>query len=522
MSNEGTMLFVNIFLSFFLVIYSLSAQESAKEATCEPVKTSYSLANLRLKDLSNKIFQARIRTIFDEAQPDKLLSKYLLPVMEDNKYVYSEKDKLKIKEIKDLYIYVGDIRTRYVRGSYDYFVIEGDENSFHGYPYIDLEFIYTSDQMPVGKTCVSLRDGEGDILSNISFEMPELNSGTNQQPIIEEIVPLGAVPRETITIRGKNLGTDIDKIKVYFISPIPKEDYEFKEKELGIATAYFLSAPDEKGIQEIKVSVPDSIVAIEPMKSKDYFGKTIYIKLISNYRPSMLKNFTLLHKRWKLVTGLLTLVFTFCFLGAIAYLSKTTRLFSKIFIDKKTGTYSLSNFQSFSWTVVLMGSYLYYAICKGILLEIDELPEFSYSLVGLMGISYGGLLTSKFVDKKIELTTKTTPPEWKDLFCDRDGNIELAKLQLFLFTVISLLVYVFYLFRGNVLKGLPEIPETLHTLLLTSQGGYIGGKAVTSTLKSQPTSNGTGTTNPKIEAIATEPKNSTENNVEEPKSRKPA
>ena len=70
-------------------------------------------------------------------------------------------------------------------------------------------------------------------------------------------------------------------------------------------------------------------------------------------------------------------------------------------------------------------------------------------------------------------------PELKDLISDPDGGISLSRLQLLGFTLISIIVYIFYLFKANVLNGLPGIPETLHTMLLTSQGGYLGSKAIT-------------------------------------------
>lgn len=164
----------------------------------------------------------------------------------------------------------------------------------------------------------------------------------------------------------------------------------------------------------------------------------------------------------------------------LAYFSKKINFFPDIFLDPETNSYSLANFQSFMWTIVLMGSYFYIAVCQGLILGNPELPEFDFSLIGLLGVSYGGMILSNYVDKrKSHLVIRKDKPELRDLIFDPKGGIDMARMQLFGFNLVCLLLYIYYLLKANPLNGLPSIPETLHSLLGTSQAGYIGSQAVT-------------------------------------------
>ena len=93
-----------------------------------------------------------------------------------------------------------------------------------------------------------------------------------------------------------------------------------------------------------------------------------------------------------------------------------------------------------------------------------------------MSISYTGLISSHFLGKKNpknEITDQ--PPELSNLFSS-GGIVDISRLQLLFFTLVAIAVYIYNLAIDNTLNGLPDIPPTLHGLLLTSQGSYIGGK----------------------------------------------
>ena len=53
-----------------------------------------------------------------------------------------------------------------------------------------------------------------------------------------------------------------------------------------------------------------------------------------------------------------------------------------------------------------------------------------------------------------------------DLFME-NGVIDITRLQLLLFTVVAVVVYLYNLYLNNTLNGLPDIPATLHGLLVS-------------------------------------------------------
>jgi hypothetical protein len=86
-----------------------------------------------------------------------------------------------------------------------------------------------------------------------------------------------------------------------------------------------------------------------------------------------------------------------------------------VILDSRTGSYSLAKFQSFAWTIVLIGNYFYVAICAILLFRNGKLPDFKVSLIALMGISYAGLVTSNYLDNKVPTNRIfKRVPRWKD------------------------------------------------------------------------------------------------------------
>lgn len=122
-------------------------------------------------------------------------------------------------------------------------------------------------------------------------------------------------------------------------------------------------------------------------------------------------------------------------------------------------------------------SYFYLAIGTGLILGKGDIPPFNPSLLGMMGISYGGMLIargSSIRNPKKDLTE--TPRQLSDLISE-GGEISLPRLQLLGFTITAIIIYLYYLTSANLfVNGLPDIPSTLLGLLGISQGGYIGGK----------------------------------------------
>lgn len=436
---------------------ALFSQAIEPNVNCERIQSEFFIRDFYIKDFSRNLFNLEIKTTDRE-----LLPKYLDIDTENTK----DPEYPKVKKVKFI-TKIGEGEGDRIRGSYFYHA---------GSSVISYELSFSQNTKP-GPICVRLYDDQYRPLSSFLYILPERMEAAGKQPLITKITPNGGVPGETITILGKNFQNNMDHMYIQIISE-DQDDYEYGDKELVNVQPFYLSPPDDKNIQELKFTIPQEAVGHYQFYEK-IIGKSVKMKLLSNYRPSTTENLVILKPYWKWIGGFFTVVVTMLFIGSIAVLLRKFNFTHEILLDSKTNSYSLANFQSFAWTIVFLGSYFYVAISAGIILNTSELPDFNFSLIGLMGISYGGLLTSSYLDKrKPDVSFYKHKPEWKDLISDPSGGIDLSRLQLLGFTLITIIVYIFYLFKANVLNGLPGIPETLHTMLLTSQGGYLGNKAI--------------------------------------------
>ena len=90
------------------------------------------------------------------------------------------------------------------------------------------------------------------------------------------------------------------------------------------------------------------------------------------------------------------------------------------------------------------------------------------------------------VDGQIVSNTSVRAARWSDLFSGEEvanyGHLDLAKIQMFFFTVLIVLSYCVAV--GTSLRGrtipdaLPDIGEGMLALLGISHGGYLAGKAL--------------------------------------------
>ncbi len=352
-------------------------------------------------------------------------------------------------------------------------------------------YLNVFNKIPAGKAKVKLYIGEPGqadrLLDETTFEMPE-NYDQDKQPLVTGLSPMGGVIGDTITMSGKNFGSDVDKIDIYFydfddsnIDMDLPEDLDISEyqpieyMQMRAKTSPFYISTTLDGVQHVNFTIPTTPY-LKELAEKAFFRKSIKLKVFVDGRPSSFMKVTILPKNWnKKVIGLALFV-TFFGLGFISLLIGKWNFIPYVLLDKNTNTYSLSRFQAFTWTVVLTGSYFYIAIAFGILLQNGKIPDFNPSLVGLMSISYTGFIASHFLNKKNPKNAiSDNPPALSDLFME-NGVIDITRLQLLLFTVVAVIVYLYNLYLNNTLNGLPDIPATLHGLLVSSQTGYIGGK----------------------------------------------
>ncbi|MBP6738680.1 MAG: IPT/TIG domain-containing protein, partial [Leptospiraceae bacterium] len=352
-------------------------------------------------------------------------------------------------------------------------------------------YLNAYDKIPSGKVKVKLFLDEPSknnrLLDETIFPMPE-NFEEDKQPLVTGLSPMGGVIGDTITMSGKNFGSNVDKIDIYFYdlddSSIDMElpadlevsDYQpIEYMQMRAKTSPFYISTTLDGVQHVNFTIPTTPY-LKELADKAFFRKSIRLKVFVDGRPSSFMKVTILPKNWNKKVIALAILVTFVGLAFISLLIGKWNFVPYVLLDKNTNTYSLSRFQAFTWTVVLTGSYFYIAIAFGILLQNGKIPEFNPSLVGLMSISYTGFIASHFLNKKNPKNAiSDTPPALSDLFME-NGVIDITRLQLLLFTVVAVIVYLYNLYLNNTLNGLPDIPATLHGLLVSSQTGYIGGK----------------------------------------------
>jgi|JI9StandDraft_1071089.scaffolds.fasta_scaffold00448_9 hypothetical protein len=462
-----------LFLSLLISVSPILSQEVPQNVSCDKVETNFIIKDFYVKDFSRNLFYIEIKSKNRELLPDFIQFK-----KDDEKNEYDkakEKKEEKATSIEKVKFItkIGDKDASRITGSYHY----KKGSSILSYELISAE----NDKS--GQTCIRLYDDKYQLMASLPYTIPDRNENAGEQPLITEVTPNAGVIGETITVYGKNFQDNLDNVYIYIIDPEQDPDYEYGDREKYTVSPFYMSPKGEKEVQELKFTIPSYLLKDEYESYRLYekiFGRKMSIKLMANYRPAASENLILLKPYWKWIAGGFSILVTFAFILSIAIVLRKFNFTHEILLDARNNSYSLSNFQSFAWTIVFIGSYFYVAICSGVILEKSVLPDFNFSLIGLMGISYGGLLTSSYLDRRKKDTGVTKrKPELKDLISDPDGSISLSRLQLLGFTLITIMVYIFYLFKANVLNGLPGIPETLHTMLLTSQGGYLGSKAIT-------------------------------------------
>lgn len=352
-------------------------------------------------------------------------------------------------------------------------------------------YVNAYNKIPSGKVNVVLFYAEpgkpSRRLDQTVFVMPE-NYEEDKQPLVTGLSPMGGVIGDTITMSGKNFGSDVDKIDIYFYDlddntidmelpdNLEKSEYQpIEYMQMRAKTSPFYISTTLDGIQHVNFTIPTTPY-LKELADNAFFRKSIRLKVFVDGRPSSFMKVTILPKNWNKKVIALAILVTVTGLAFISLLIGRLNFVPYVLLDKNTNTYSLSRFQAFTWTVVLTGSYFYIAIAFGILLQNGKIPEFNPSLVGLMSISYTGFIASHFLNKKNPKNAiSDTPPALSDLFME-NGVIDITRLQLLLFTVVAVVVYLYNLYLNNTLNGLPDIPATLHGLLVSSQTGYIGGK----------------------------------------------
>ncbi len=153
-----------------------------------------------------------------------------------------------------------------------------------------------------------------------------------------------------------------------------------------------------------------------------------------------------------------------------------------LLVTDEDGRYSISRLQMYLWTfavVIGFGAVFMYG-CKHII------PDIPQSLYMLMGVSLAATVASTGINTaRNDKVQRGNPDFWKDIFFESEDSLDLPRTQMFLWTIISLCVFFFLLYKSLALAAndpslppsLPDIPTGLIVLMGISQGAYLGTKA---------------------------------------------
>jgi len=159
---------------------------------------------------------------------------------------------------------------------------------------------------------------------------------------------------------------------------------------------------------------------------------------------------------------------------------------------------SLTNFQFFLWTAVFLFSIVWvYAvrIQGGVLTPTVGWPS---NALALMGVNTVSAVMSKAIDTNKQSKSKAIP-KYKErslwtMFNEDDGRPTLARVQMFIWTWVSVTIYIYILFtmffgpflNSNVFVAtplcaltIPDVDPTLVTLMGLSHAAYLGKKYYT-------------------------------------------
>lgn len=157
-------------------------------------------------------------------------------------------------------------------------------------------------------------------------------------------------------------------------------------------------------------------------------------------------------------------------------------------IQNDVGYPTLSKFQFLLWTLVVAFTYLAIQIIIVIGTDysgnylIDEIPQ---NLLAMMGISVAvPIIASKKVAIAKKINKADTRQYFGSMFYNIQGKLDLARLQMFLWTIIGIGIYLHVVFDEILTLSsteelfLPDISPTLLILMGLSQGAYLGSKFV--------------------------------------------
>jgi hypothetical protein len=177
------------------------------------------------------------------------------------------------------------------------------------------------------------------------------------------------------------------------------------------------------------------------------------------------------------IAAVALVVFLASFLPAYKINKTTYGMFTILFLDPETNTYSLSKYQFYLWTLAALFSYTYFALSR-VLIQNGSLPDVPSSLPGIIAIAAGTAIGSQVVTAV--RGPKGSGQELPSLgdFVTSVGGAAPERVQMFVWTNLGVLAFCLVTLHSPSwqISELPRIQEGLMYLMGISSAGYLGGK----------------------------------------------
>lgn len=170
-------------------------------------------------------------------------------------------------------------------------------------------------------------------------------------------------------------------------------------------------------------------------------------------------------------------VFLASFLPAYKVHKTSYGMFTILFLDPETNTYSLSKYQFYLWTLAALFSYTYFALSR-VLIQNGSLPDVPGSLPGIIAIGAGTAIGSQVVTAvRGPKGSGQEQPSLGD-FVTSGGVAAPERVQMFVWTNLGVLAFCLVTLHSPPwqISELPRIQEGLMYLMGISSAGYLGGK----------------------------------------------
>ncbi len=153
------------------------------------------------------------------------------------------------------------------------------------------------------------------------------------------------------------------------------------------------------------------------------------------------------------------------------------RIFSVLFLDPETSTFSLSKYQFYAWSGSAIFAYSYYALSQ-VLVQMGRLPDIPGNLPGIIAIGAGTTIGSQVLTS-IRGPKGAGPitPSLSD-FVTSGGVAAPDRIQIFVWTTLGAIAFSLATLRVSPLtiKDLPDMGQGWLYMMGLSSVGYLGGK----------------------------------------------